>query len=158
ADTAEPDFTNNKLDAERLHGLLAKFRSDQGRRFHLSQLVGESDAIARVRQQVRIAAESRARVLIVGPRGSGREHVAQTIHYGQNSNSIGPLVPISCPLVDAETMQASLTSLLRDQYESPTDRPPAALLLDVDRLRPDAQQELAGFLQLPQIELHTLAT
>ena len=30
--------------------------------------------------------------------------------------------------------------------------------LDVDRLRPDAQQELAGFLHLPKIELHTLAT
>jgi DNA-binding NtrC family response regulator len=68
------------------------------------------------------------------------------------------LVPIACSLVDAEQMQASLASLLRQQYESPADRPPAALLLDVDRLRPDAQQELAGFLHLPKIELHTLAT
>jgi transcriptional regulator of acetoin/glycerol metabolism len=146
------------LAAERLHALLVELRSQLGRQFHLSQLIGISDAIERVRRQVRVAAEARARVLVVGPRGSGREHVARTIHYGQGAASIGPLVPIACPLVDAEQMQASLASLLRRQHETPTDRPPAALLLDVDRLREGAQQELAGFLHLPGIELHTLAT
>ncbi|MBW8884216.1 MAG: sigma 54-interacting transcriptional regulator, partial [Planctomycetia bacterium] len=109
-------------------------------------------------KQVALAAEARARVLIVGPPGSGREHVARTIHYAQNSASIGPLIPISCPLVDAEQMQAALANVIRKQHDSPTERSPAALLLDVDRLRPDAQQELAGFLHLPKIELHTLAT
>jgi len=141
-----------------LHALLLKLRSDFGSRFHTSRIIGESEAIGRVLEQVRVAAEARARVLIVGPVGSGREHVARTIHYAQNSPSIGPLVPIDCSLVDAELMQSSLTSLLRRQYELPTDRPPAALLLDVDRLRLDAQQELAGFLHLPKVELHTLAT
>ena len=143
---------------ERLHALLLKLRSELGKRFHASQIIGESEAIGRVRQQVRVAAEAHARVLIVGPPGSGREHIARTIHYAQDSTSIGPLVPIPCSLVDAEQMQSSLTSLLRRQYESPTDRPPAALLLDVDRLRADAQQELVGFLHLPKVELHTLAT
>ena len=38
------------------------------------------------------------------------------------------------------------------------ERPPAALLLYVERLQPEAQQELAGFFLLPGIELHTLAT
>lgn len=157
-DSKDKPDTSPAIAPERLHSLLLKLRGELGRRFHSSQLVGQSAAIAKVREQVRIAAEARARVLIVGPPGSGREHVARTIHYGQNSTSIGPLVPIACSLVDAEQMQASLASLLRRQYESPTDRPPAALLLDVDRLRPDAQQELAGFLHLPKIELHTLAT
>jgi DNA-binding NtrC family response regulator len=146
------------VSPEQLHSLLLKLRSDLGRRYHIRQLLGQSEAIERVRQQVRIAAEARARVLVTGPPGSGREHVARTIHYAQNSTSIGAIVPVACPLVDAEQMQASLASLLRQQHDEPTDRPPAALLLDVDRLRPDAQQELAGFLHLPSIELHTLAT
>src|SRR4029078_6994564 len=97
-------------------------------------------------------------MLILGPPGSGREHVARTIHYGQNSASIGPLIPIACPLVDAEQMQAQLAAILRRQHDSPTDRPPAALLLDVDRLREGAQHELPALLPLPNIELHTLAT
>jgi transcriptional regulator with PAS, ATPase and Fis domain len=150
--------TEGAITLERLHALLLKLRSQLGKRFSISQLIGASDAIQRVREQVSVAAEAHARVLIVGPPGSGREHVARTIHYGQQSNSIGPLVPIDCPLVDAEQMQASLASLLRSQHESPTDRPAAALLLDVHRLSEGAQQELAGFLHLPHIELHALAT
>lgn len=144
--------------SERLHSMLLELRSRFGKRFHVTQLIGASEAINRVREQIRIASAARARVLVVGPPGSGREHVARTIHYAEGSGSIGPLMPIACPLVDAEQMQASLASLLRRQHDEPTDRPPAALLLEVDRLRPDAQQELAGFLHLPKIELHTLAT
>ncbi|HEY2410732.1 MAG TPA: sigma 54-interacting transcriptional regulator [Pirellulaceae bacterium] len=144
--------------AETLHSLLIKLRGDFGKRYHISQLIGASDATNRVREQVRIAADSGARAVIIGPPGSGREHVARTIHYSQPAESIGPLVPIDCRLVDAEQMQAQLTSLLRGQHEHPTERPPAALLLEVDRLKSTAQQELAGFLQLPKIELKTLAT
>jgi DNA-binding NtrC family response regulator len=146
------------LSPDRLHALLLKLRSDLGQRFHISQIIGDSAAIRRVRQQIRVAAEANARVLILGPPGSGREHIARTIHYAHSSTSIGPLIPIACPLVDAEQMQASLATVIRKQHDSPTDRPAAALLLDVDRLRPDAQQELVGFLNLPKIELHTLAT
>jgi transcriptional regulator with PAS, ATPase and Fis domain len=146
------------LDPRRLHASLMELRSKLGSRFHISQLIGVSDAIARVREQVRIAAREGTRVLVVGPTGSGREHVARTIHYGQVAAAVGALMPIACELVDAEQMQAALASVLRRQAEAPVERPGAALLLNVDRLRPDAQQELAGFLQLPGIELRTLAT
>jgi transcriptional regulator with AAA-type ATPase domain len=149
---------DDELAPERLHSLLLQLRHNLGKRFHISQLIGESDAIARVREQVRVATMARPRVLVVGPPGSGREHVARTIQYAQNVTSVGPLLPIACPLVDAEAMQAALASLLRRQQQGAPDHPATALLLDVDRLQPDAQQELAGFLQLPNIGLHTLAT
>jgi DNA-binding protein Fis len=148
---------NGQITPQQLHGLLQRLRGEMGRRFHISQLIGESDAIRRVREQVRLAVAARSRVLIVGPPGSGREHVARTIHISQSSAATGPLVPIDCPVVDAERMQSTLTAALR-AMESSAERPPTALLLNVDRLKPDAQQELAGFLNLPGIELHTLAT
>jgi transcriptional regulator of acetoin/glycerol metabolism len=155
---APPPAGENDLTPQSLHALLQQLRSQLGQRYHISQLIGESEAMRRVRDQVRVASQSQARVLVIGPPGSGREHVARTIHYAANAATIGPLVPIACPLVDAEQLQASLTTLLRKQHETPTERPPAALLLDVDRLAEGAQHELAGFLQLPGIELHTLAT
>jgi len=154
---AEPG-DSSQLAPQWLHAMLQRLRGEMGRRYHIGQLIGESDPLRRVREQVRIASEACPRVLIVGPPGSGREHVARTIHYSQPAASIGPLVPIDCTLVDAEEMQGVLTSLLRRQVESPTQRPPAALLLQVDRLRESAQHELAGFLALPEVELHTLAT
>jgi hypothetical protein len=155
---AAPLAANGQISPQQLHAQLQRLRGEMGRQFHIGQLVGESDAIRRVREQVRLAAAARSRVLVVGPPGSGREHVARTIHYNQPPAAIGPLVPIDCPVVDAERMQATLTALLRQQVETPEERPPRALLLNVDRLKPDAQQELAGFFLLPGIELHTLAT
>ena len=158
APAAPPFASNGQISPEHLHAVLQRLRGEMGRRFHISQLIGESDAIRRVRDQVRLAATARSRVLIVGPPGSGREHVARTIHYGQPAAAIGALVPIDCQIVDAERMQSTLTSLLRRQADTPAERPPTALLLNVDRLKPDAQQELAGFIELPGIELYTLAT
>jgi transcriptional regulator with PAS, ATPase and Fis domain len=143
---------------EQLHAQLIKLRIQLGQRFSLTQLIGESDAILRVREQARLASDSGTRTLLLGPLGSGREHLARTIHYSQPAGSIGLLMPIDCRLVDAEQLQAQLTSLLRGQHEHPTERPPAALLLEVDRLRPAPQQELAGFLQLPRIDLKTIST
>ena len=154
---AEPG-ESSQIAPQWLHAMLQRLRGEMGRRYHIGQLVGESDALRRVREQVRIASEACPRVLIVGPPGSGREHIARTIHYSQPAASIGALVPIDCTLVDAEELQGLLTSLLKRQVEAPTQRPPAALLLQVDRLRESAQHELAGFLSLPEVELHTLAT
>jgi transcriptional regulator of aromatic amino acid metabolism len=150
-----PPQPASHLASEQLHALLQQLRGQLGRRYHIGQLIGESDAMRRVREQVRLATQTQTRVLVVGPFGSGCEHVAKSIHY---SRQLGALVPVDCSLVDAEEMQGTLTSLLRRQAESPADKPPVALLLDVDRLRADAQQELAGFLALPKIELRTLAT
>jgi hypothetical protein len=149
---------DSALSPERLHTLLAELRSRQAERFQISQLVGQSDALRRVREQAQVAAQSRVRVLVVGPAGSGREHVARAIHLARGGHEGPGLVPIACPLVDPEQMQGALAAVLRRQYESPAAPPPVALLLDVDQLRPSAQQELAGFLRLPGIELHTLAT
>jgi hypothetical protein len=150
---------SSQLAPEWLHSVLLRLRGELGRRFHIGQLVGDSDAMRRVREQVRIAADARTRVLVVGPSGSGREHVAKTIHYAQPASSPGPLVPIDCQIVDAELMQSTLTAVLRRAAEVQNERAkPAALLLNVDRLRVDAQQELAGFLLLPGVELHTLST
>jgi two-component system response regulator PilR (NtrC family) len=83
-------------------------RTQFGRRYHIGQLVGTSPQIRRVRQQVRLASQSRASVLVVGPSGSGREHVTRTIHFGLQApgTQVGPLVPLDCSLLDARSCWA----------------------------------------------------
>ncbi len=146
---------------EELHRQLLALRGQFGRRYHIGQLVGSTPQMRRVRQQVRLAAQSRASVLIAGPAGSGREHVARTIHFASQGSgaAVGPLVPLDGPLLDAESMQSAITSFLRrrDEWKG-LERPGTLLLLDADRLSKTAQQELAGFLKLPGVELPTLAT
>jgi two-component system response regulator HydG len=143
-----------------LHQQLQLLRGELGRRYHIGHLIGQSPPMRRVREQVRAASQIGGRVLVVGPEGSGRELVARIIHYGPRGGGagFGPLVPVDGALMDAELMQSTLTAFLKRQSEWRGERPPAILLKDADRLPADAQQELAGFLRLPGVELPLIAT
>lgn len=145
-----------------LHVRLQQLRSELGRRYHIGQLIGQSDAMNLVRTQVQIAAQAGANALLVGPPGSGREHVARTIFYAASGataeTAAGQLVPLDGAVIDAEELQAILVGVLRRQAQQQLSQPPTALLLDIDRLSPAAQHELAAFLQLPGIRLRLLAT
>src|SRR5437762_8241095 len=46
------------LGPDRLHSMLLELRSQLGKRFHATQLVGGSEAMGRIREQIRIAAEA----------------------------------------------------------------------------------------------------
>jgi transcriptional regulator with PAS, ATPase and Fis domain len=144
--------------AAELHVLLRWLRQTMASRPALGRWVGEAPAVRRVREQFEAASESRARVLVLGPRGSGREELARAIHYGQKPEAAAPLAAIDCALVDAESLQMSITSLVRQHAVSESLATPALMLMDVDRLSPAAQHELWGFLELPGFELRTLAT
>jgi DNA-binding NtrC family response regulator len=145
-----------------LHVRLQQLRSDLGRRYHIGQLIGQSEAMSLVRTQVQIAAQTGANALIVGPSGSGREHVARTIFYAASGAAAEPgagqLVPLDGAVIDAEELQAILVAVLRRQAEQQQIQPPTALVLEIDRLSAAAQHELAAFLQLPGIRLRLLAT
>ncbi len=148
---------NSVASAEQLHQQIIALREQTVPRYGFDRLVGEGPMIRRVREQVRFAHESRARTVIHGPPGSGREHIARTIHYGDNPKSAGRIVPVACSLMDAELIQATITSVLRCGDED-TDDPATLLLLDVDELPETAQYELAGFFNLPGFQIQTLST
>jgi DNA-binding NtrC family response regulator len=156
----ERDVDRHDADVDesaRMHRRLAELRHEFGIDRRLERLVGESDAIRRVRDQVQLAASSHGRVLLVGPRGSGAEGIARAIHAA-HPEPRGRLVPLACPLLDAELLQAGITDLKRPSRHRPVDPGGTLLLLEVDQLAPDAQDELAGFLTLPGFELATIAT
>ncbi len=80
---------NDRDEAAALHARLAELHAELRNQRRQDRLIGDSPAMARVRAQVEIAAQSRAAVLIVGPLGSGRLHVARAIHYGSPAESLG---------------------------------------------------------------------
>ena len=157
---------DEEADAQALHELVSKFHARQSDRYHLDRLIGSSAAIGRVRKQVEAASATDASVLLVGPPGSGRQHVAKSIHYARHNvpdtepsgNYAGTLAPLSCELLGAETLQAAVTGLVRRAAERHPRRPATLLLLDVERLPAEAQNELYGFLNLPEFQLRVIAT
>jgi transcriptional regulator of acetoin/glycerol metabolism len=155
AAVALPPAATDPAPAE-LHQRLRSVLQASFERLGLTQIVGASPAIARVRQLVQVAGAVDARVLVVGPPGSGRETIARAVHYRRTAPS--PLAPLACQLLDAELLESTITSFVASCAELQIERPAALLLLEVDQLSLDAQHALAGILSISEFNVRTLAT
>jgi DNA-binding NtrC family response regulator len=71
-----------------------------------ARLVGESDAIRRVRSMIERVAPTPATVLIEGETGTGKELVARMIH--ERCGRRGPFVAVNCGAIPPELMETEL--------------------------------------------------
>ncbi len=74
---------------------------------HISELVGHSPAIEKLRQAVERISETNSRVLITGEAGSGKEALARLVHRN-SPRAQGPFISLNCNLVSPETFEATL--------------------------------------------------
>jgi DNA-binding NtrC family response regulator len=70
-------------------------------------MVGESDAIKRVKETIEKVAPTDARVLITGPNGTGKELVAHWLHAKSN-RSAEPFVAVNCAAIPSELIESEL--------------------------------------------------
>lgn len=70
-------------------------------------LVGESAALAEVKDVINKVAVTDARVLITGPNGSGKELVARNLH-AKSKRSDAPLVEVNCAAIPSELIESEL--------------------------------------------------
>src|SRR5918998_1358990 len=70
-------------------------------------MVGESYAMAQLREQVAMAAPTNGRVLIFGENGTGKELVAKSIH-AQSRRRSGPFVEVNCAAIPEELIESEL--------------------------------------------------
>lgn len=148
----------HEVEARRLHERILQFRQRYTQEYEPGRLLGSSPAICLARDRINLATRSSARVIVIGPQGSGREHVARTIHFQTRGKAPPPLVPLDCGLLDAELIETTVTAFLQRCAELETEGVPCLLLLEVDRLPADAQEVLRGFLAVREFDLRTIAT
>lgn len=152
---AEETIDSVRATSADWHSRLQLHRRRLKLHYHVDRLWGHSPAMRQVRAQVRMAAGAAGNVVVFGPAGGGREHVARAIHYG--AEPAGPLAPLACPLLDSELLQATLRGLIKARAAEAG--PPAALLLsDADQLPPDVQAELAEKLSGSAAALRVFST
>lgn len=70
-----------------------------------SRLLGDSVAMATLRETIGKVSRSQAPVYILGESGTGKELVARTIHE-QGARAAGPFVPVNCGAIPAELMES----------------------------------------------------
>ncbi|HOP58324.1 MAG TPA: sigma-54 dependent transcriptional regulator [Bacteroidales bacterium] len=71
------------------------------------EIVGESEAIRKVRDMIDRVAPTEARVLITGANGTGKELVAHQIHEKSN-RAKGPFVEVNCAAIPSELIESEL--------------------------------------------------
>jgi len=101
------------IDLERMFSYVERHASGtsgspSSRSAHLYRgLVGESDAVIKLRALIEKIARSRSTVLISGETGTGKEIVARNIHYYSDQSS-GPFVPVNCSAIPPDLLESEL--------------------------------------------------
>src|SRR5438477_3631195 len=111
------DFLEKPLSLERVlltvnHALADRKLRDQvrdlRRQFALEELlIGESEPMKKLDQQIRSAAPAATRVLITGENGSGKEIVARTLHR-LSPRADQPFVDVNCAAIPEELIESEL--------------------------------------------------
>ena len=71
------------------------------------EMIGNSQALATIKEMIEKVAPTDARVLITGPNGSGKELVAQSLHEKSN-RSTAPFVEVNCAAIPSELIESEL--------------------------------------------------
>ena len=71
------------------------------------EMVGESEAIMKVKEMIDRIAPTEARVLITGANGTGKELVAHQIHE-KSSRAKGPFVEVNCAAIPSELIESEM--------------------------------------------------
>ncbi len=111
------DFLEKPLSLDRVlltigHALSDRKLRDQVRdlRRHLAideLLIGDSEPMRKLDQQIRSAAPSNSRVLVSGENGSGKEIVARTLHR-LSQRAEQPFVDVNCAAIPEELIESEL--------------------------------------------------
>jgi Nif-specific regulatory protein len=86
-----------------------------------SEIVGSSEAMLRVHQQIAKAAPSRATILVRGESGVGKELVSRAVHFSSDRKS-GPFVCINCAALSETLLESELFGHERGAFTGATER------------------------------------
>ncbi len=73
----------------------------------VQEIIGESDAIKKIKETIEKVAITDARVLVTGENGSGKELVARWLHEKSNRNT-NQIVEVNCAAIPSELIESEL--------------------------------------------------
>jgi transcriptional regulator with GAF, ATPase, and Fis domain len=116
---------NDRLEAERrIHSLAAEaayLRDEIKSRCGFEEILGESQALKRVLEDVEQVAVTDTTVLILGETGTGKELFARAIH-GASRRREKPLITINCAAIPASLMESEFFGHEKGAFTGATQR------------------------------------
>ena len=111
------EFITKPFDRERLMNFIKRAveninlknenKNLQNKLFHSFEIIGKSQNINSIRDQIQKLSTSESRVFITGPTGSGKELIARKIHKNSKRNK-GPFIILNGALLEAEKYEMEL--------------------------------------------------
>ena len=81
------------------------------------EMIGDSDAIAAIKEMIEKVAPTDARVLITGSNGTGKELVAHWIHQ-KSQRSAAPFIEVNCAAIPSELIESELFGHVKGAFTS----------------------------------------
>lgn len=144
-----------EADAIALHQHVRRYRQEAAVRYRADRLIGRGPNMQLARRQIALAAACRSSVLLVGPPGSGRQHLAAAIHYAANPPSekgdaslltVPFFRPLDCSLLGPDLLGAVIAAVAQAGVTGERAATGTLLFHRVDELLAEVQAELAGLL------------
>ncbi len=98
---------NNEEGTQREHKLLEEVKKFQYAKYNFSDIIGESDAIKKVKSIASFISQGISSVLILGETGTGKELFAQAIHNSSERRA-EPFVAINCGALPSSLIESYL--------------------------------------------------
>jgi PAS domain S-box-containing protein len=155
---------NEKIEAERKIRVLtaeAEYLRDEIKALtHFNEIIGESEALMRMLEEVRQVAETDATVLIFGETGTGKELIARAIH-AESLRRHKPLIKVNCAAIPATLMESEFFGHEQGAFTGATQKrhgrfamaDGGTIFLDeIGELSPELQVKLLRVLQEGEFE------
>ena len=150
--SSKPQAANTSIVTQ-VHAELAALRHELRQRYGADSILTSNVSMLRVIDQVETARRSRAAVHICGEKGTGKEHIARTIHYTSDLGQQA-FVPIQCRLLPPRELHEAIRRLVEADWGERLPiaalQPGCVFLDDVDTLPRDIQQRLVDFMATPR--------
>ncbi len=79
------------------------------------EMIGNSKAITQIKEIIDKVAQTDARVLIIGPNGTGKELVAHWLHQ-KSERANGPMIEVNCAAIPSELIESELFGHIKGSF------------------------------------------
>jgi two-component system, NtrC family, response regulator GlrR len=98
---------DNCLEKKRLSREVMTLRQLVKKKYGFDNIIGKSEKMKKVFEQVTLAAETDSNVYIEGKSGTGKELIAKTLHVASNRKD-GPFIALNCAAIPDTLMESEL--------------------------------------------------